>query len=66
MLGIIQKPFDEIQTENIFHTRCLINSKLCSMIVDEGSCANVASTRVVESLDYPLSLIQNPINYNDG
>ena len=50
MLGQIQKPFDEIQKENIFHTRCLINNKLYSLIVDEGSCTNVASTRVVEKL----------------
>jgi len=53
MLGTIQKPFDETQRENIFHTRCLINNKLCSQIIDEGSCANVASTRVVEKLGFP-------------
>ena len=50
MLGHILKPFDESQRENIFHTRCLINEKLCSLIVDGGSCTNVASTRVVEKL----------------
>jgi len=30
MLGQVLKPFDESQRENIFHTRCLINDKLCS------------------------------------
>jgi len=50
MLGQVLKPFDESQRENIFHTRCLINNKLCSLIVDGGSCANVASTRVVDKL----------------
>jgi len=50
MLGTIQKRFDETQRENIFHTRCLINNKLCSMIIDRGSCANMASTRVAEKL----------------
>jgi len=50
MLGQVLKPFDESQRENIFHTRCLINDKLCSLIVDGGSCANVASTRVVDKL----------------
>jgi len=40
----------ESQRENIFHTRCLINDKLCSLIVNGGSCANVASTRVVDKL----------------
>jgi len=46
MLGIIQKPFDETQRENIFHTYCLINNKLCSTIIDGDSCANMAITRV--------------------
>ena len=48
MLGQVLKPFDESQRENIFYTRCLINDKLCSLTVDRGSCANVASTRVVD------------------
>ncbi|KAG2411297.1 hypothetical protein I3760_Q013700, partial [Carya illinoinensis] len=34
----------EQQRENIFHTRCHINGKVCSMIIDGGSCTNVAST----------------------
>jgi len=53
MLGTIPKPLDETQRENIFHTRCLINNILCSMIIDRASCANVASTRVVEKLGLP-------------
>jgi len=44
MLGQVLKPFDESQRENIFHTRCLISDKFCSLIVDGGSCANVAGT----------------------
>ncbi len=27
----------EQQRENIFHTRCHINNKVCSMIIDGGS-----------------------------
>ncbi|KAG9454330.1 hypothetical protein H6P81_007234 [Aristolochia fimbriata] len=38
------------QRENIFNTRCLIGGKMCSMIIDGGSCANVASTTLVEKL----------------
>ena len=53
MLGTIPKPLDDTQRENIFHTRCIINNKLCSMIIDGGSSANVASTRVVEKLGLP-------------
>jgi len=36
MLGQVLKPFDETQRENIFHSRCLINDRVCSLIVDEG------------------------------
>jgi len=61
MLGSIKKPFDETQRKNIFHTRCLINNKLCSMIIDGGSCANVASTRVMEK--FGLSTISHTKPY---
>ena len=53
MLGQVLKPSDETQRENIFHSRCLINDRVCSLIVDGGSCANVASTRVVDKLGLP-------------
>jgi hypothetical protein len=36
------------QRENIFHTRCLVNGKVCTMIIDAGSCTNVASVSMVE------------------
>ncbi|XP_057986077.1 uncharacterized protein LOC131170622, partial [Hevea brasiliensis] len=41
---------DELQRETIFHTRCLIQDKACSVIIDGGSCANVASTILVQRL----------------
>jgi len=40
----------EQQSKNIFHTRCLINDKVCSMIIDSGSCTNVASVALVRKL----------------
>ena len=43
----------EQQRENIFHTRCHINNKVCSMIIDGGSCTNVTSTTLVEKLNLP-------------
>ncbi|KAJ9177048.1 hypothetical protein P3X46_012302, partial [Hevea brasiliensis] len=39
-----------LQRENIFHTRYFVNGKTCSMIVDSGSCVNVASTLMVAKL----------------
>jgi len=64
MLRQLRKPFDDSQRENIFHTRCLINYKLCSLIIDGGSCTNVASTRVAEKLGLPSFLIHNRTNCN--
>ena len=43
----------EQQRENIFHTRCHINNKVCSMVIDGGSCTIVASTIFVEKLNLP-------------
>ncbi|XP_058008303.1 uncharacterized protein LOC131182909 [Hevea brasiliensis] len=44
---------DELQRENIFHTKCVVKEKLCSMIIDGGSCCNVASSLLVEKLGLP-------------
>ena len=41
---------EEAQRENIFHTRCDVKGKVCSIIIDGGSCTNVASTSMVEKL----------------
>ena len=40
----------EQQRKNIFHTRCLINDKVCSMIIDSDSCTNVVSVTLVRKL----------------
>ncbi|RDX92936.1 hypothetical protein CR513_24871, partial [Mucuna pruriens] len=42
---------DDSQRENIFHSRCHILGKLCSIIIDGGSCVNIASLRLVEKLN---------------
>ena len=47
LLGHQLKYMEESQRENIFHTICLINGKVCMMIIDGGSCTNVASARLV-------------------
>ncbi|CAA7052869.1 unnamed protein product [Microthlaspi erraticum] len=41
---------EEEQRENLFHTRCLVQDKVCSMIIDGGSCTNVASETMVKNL----------------
>lgn len=42
------KENEKVQCENIFYTRCNVNNKVCSMIIDRGSFTNVASTSLVE------------------
>ena len=49
-MGSLCKDRDDTQNENIFHSRCLVNGKVCSLIIDGGSYTNVASTRLVEKL----------------
>ncbi|XP_073031248.1 uncharacterized protein [Primulina eburnea] len=41
------------QRENLFHTRCFVNGKVCNVIIDGGSCTNVASVEMVEKLGLP-------------
>lgn len=55
-LNIQPKKDDEHeQREHIFHTRCFIKKKVCSMIIDGGSCTNIASTLLVDKLSLPLN-----------
>ncbi|KAI5676941.1 hypothetical protein M9H77_07891 [Catharanthus roseus] len=50
-----------IQRENIFHTKYLVGGKVANLIIDNGSCTNVASTYLVKKLNLPL--IQHPKPY---
>ncbi|XP_074288812.1 uncharacterized protein LOC141613967 [Silene latifolia] len=38
------------QREQIFHTRCKVNRKICNLIIDSGSCANVVARDLVDEL----------------
>lgn len=52
VLGIHNKEdSDEEQCEHIFHTRCYVKDKLCTMIVDSDSCTNVTSTLLMDKLN---------------
>nr|XP_027071919.1 uncharacterized protein LOC113696736 [Coffea arabica]XP_027077003.1 uncharacterized protein LOC113700752 [Coffea arabica] len=46
---------DELQHDNIFYTRCHVTNKVCSLVIDPGSCTNVASALMVEKLKLPTS-----------
>ncbi|KAL5187344.1 hypothetical protein HKD37_05G013046 [Glycine soja] len=51
LLGGQSYDLSQSQRENIFHTRCKISDKTCSLIVDCGSCCNFCSTRLVSKLN---------------
>ena len=59
-LSLQMKNEDEVQRENIFYTRCYVKDKVCSVIIDGGSCTNVASTTVVNKLGLPTILHPKP------
>ena len=48
-----QRIDEDVQRENIFYTRCLVNGKVCSLIVDDGSCTNIISALMVKKLQLP-------------
>jgi hypothetical protein len=52
------------QRENIFYTRCYVQNKGCSLIIDSGSCINICSTTLVSKLIYVLLSMLNHINCN--
>ena len=53
---------DELeQRETIFHTRCTVGGKVCSLIIDGGSCANVVPQSMVDQLK--LAVTPHPKPY---
>lgn len=57
---ISQAMDDPSQRETLFHAKCLIKGNICFLIVDGGSCANVASSTLVEFLDLPTTKHPKP------
>ena len=55
------KEDEQLQRENLFYTRCKVGNKVCSLIIDGGSCANVASSLMVEKLG--LATTKHPHPY---
>jgi len=60
LLGSMNKEEDETQRRNIFRSRCMVMGKVCSLIIDGGSCTNVASKQLVEKLGLVTSMHPSP------
>ncbi|XP_074267334.1 uncharacterized protein LOC141590662 [Silene latifolia] len=68
-LQVQAETIDTDQREQLFHTKCQVNNKWCSVIIDSGSCTNVASDEMVKKLG--LATVVHPKPYalhwlNDG
>ena len=50
------------QRENIFRSRCTVQGKVCSLIIDSGSCTNVVSLSMIEKLNLQTSAHPHPYN----
>ena len=55
------KEDEQLQRDNLFYTRCKVSDKICSLIIDGGSCTNVASLLMVESLGLPTTRHPHPV-----
>lgn len=41
-LSVQPKIVEEKQRTNLFHMKCLVHGKVCSLVIDGGHCTNVA------------------------
>ena len=57
-----QKGEQEEQRENIFYSRCTIQGKVYSTIINSGSYANVISLSMIERLNLQTSIHPHPHN----
>ena len=48
------------QREQIFHSRCKVANKTCNLIIDGGSCTNIASTEMVSKLNLATISLPRP------
>lgn len=61
-LNMQVKEDEDIQRQNIFHTKCKVQDGKCLLIIDSGSCTNVVSSYLVEKLKLPL--LKHPHPYH--
>jgi hypothetical protein len=51
VLSVTAEREENAQCHNLFHTRGMIKDKLCNIIVDNGSCNNIANQELVDRLE---------------
>ncbi|RDX94980.1 hypothetical protein CR513_22562, partial [Mucuna pruriens] len=58
---LVTRRGDVEKCEHISHTRCIVQGKVCNLIIDGRSCTNVASAILVEKIN--LQTIKHPRPY---
>ena len=53
VLSIQLNAYEEPKKEQLFHTRCKVNDRVCYEIIDEKNCANLASEEIIHKLNFP-------------
>ena len=59
-LSVQPKNNEKEQRENLYHSRCLVSEKVFSLIIDGGSCTNVASDTLVRKLGLATRPLSRP------
>ncbi|GJR45877.1 transposon ty3-I gag-pol polyprotein [Tanacetum coccineum] len=54
------KVSDSSQRNKIFQTKCLVKEKICSIIIDGGSCENLVSKALVKAFKLPTEPHHSP------
>ena len=57
----VEKDETQAQRSNLFHSICFIKDQCCMLIIDSGSCCNIASSYLVEKLK--LKTTPHPMPY---
>jgi len=57
-----QRSEKEVQRQNIFHSHCIVQGKVCSLIIVRGSCANVVSISMIEKISLQTSIHPHSCN----
>lgn len=57
---VLLTPKEEGQRKNLFRSHCAINRKVCNLIIDNGSCENLVSQKLVDHLGLPTQPHSSP------
>ena len=60
VLHVKEVPLKPNQKEQIFHTQWPIGGKVCELIIDGESCANMASLTLIDKIQLPTKVCPTP------